>query len=121
MYYDINIHRLQSTVGQLQKFVGFYVDMMTNHGNYCNVQINNVNDIAGDVNFGAVTFTQYVNGMPHQLHTHINNINNIGQAGSICTSGGGGGSTGGGGGSTGIPHYCKKWGWWWYPECKKYH
>lgn len=115
--------------GQVKKFVGFYVDMMTNHGNYCNVMINSVNDISGNPDFGAVTFTQYVNGMPQQLNTHINNINNIGQAGSICTPGSSGGGSGGstypgssGGGTyPGIPHYCKHYGWWHYPECHKYH
>ncbi|MCC2380913.1 hypothetical protein LKM00_26305 [Bacillus wiedmannii] len=89
--------------------------MKTNHGNYCRVQLNTVNETVGDPNYGAVKFTQYVNGAPFPQFTHINNINVIAQAGFLpeCSPTGGGVQP--------IPQHCKMWGWWNYPECFQYH
>lgn len=114
-----HIGRLQVTPGQISQYIGMYVDMKTNHGDYCRVQINNVNINSGDADFGAVTFTQFINGMPYQQHTHINNINVITQAGFLPECSSQGQQTGGG--TQPIPPYCKKWGWWHHPECHKYH
>lgn len=79
-----------STGNQLQKFVGFFVDIELQNGKmHCNVRLDSVIDPSGtgEPSMTEVQITRFVNGIPQSLPLTAADILTIDQAGRLCTSG----------------------------------